>query len=204
MRYIKVSCFLCGKEFERLNGEVNRTLRRGLKIFCSSSCSAKFSNIPRCSKEIKAICPFCQKEFVTSTLRRAAKFCSRSCATKGSFSEEKLEAQRQAGVQHRNNLISVHESLKMREAWKYVAIRDVLQKENRKFEFEFPLDGFVFDLAIFDSKLLVEFDALDHQDERQKVTDSKKEEIAKKNGFMVLRRSVLPMTVIGPETISGL
>ena len=37
-RVIKVKCDYCGKEFERLVAEVNRSRRLGVKLFCNNKC----------------------------------------------------------------------------------------------------------------------------------------------------------------------
>ena len=36
-----VVCSMCGKEFERSIHEINRSLKKGMKTFCSLSCSGK-------------------------------------------------------------------------------------------------------------------------------------------------------------------
>lgn len=43
-----VKCFVCSKEFERANAEINRNKKIGRKTFCSRSCSGKhcITNIP--------------------------------------------------------------------------------------------------------------------------------------------------------------
>jgi very-short-patch-repair endonuclease len=65
------------------------------------------------------------------------------------------------------------------------------------------IDGRVFDLALFDAKVLIEFDGPYHHGSQLGV-DRTKEEVAANHGFVVIRREVRPATVIDPETIDGL
>jgi len=119
------------------------------------------------------------------------------------MSEERREAQRLAGLAHAQNLLSPAETLKQREAWKYAALEKVLREADRDFEFEYQVGGFVFDLALLDEKVLVEFDGPHHRgDEAER--DKHKEKMAKKRGFVVVRREVKAASVISPDTIKEL
>jgi len=115
---------------------------------------------------------------------------------------ERREAQREAGHAHVDNLLSAAETLRAREAWKYELLVTSLQ--GREYQFEFELEGFVFDLALFDTKVLVEFDGPYHSRTRQLDTDRKKNKVAASNGYTIVRREVLQAAVISPETIEGL
>jgi very-short-patch-repair endonuclease len=117
------------------------------------------------------------------------------------MSEERREAQRVGGVEKAGNLLSTSDVLKLRESWKYAALRDVLSA--RPHEFEFELDGYVFDLALLDVHILVEFDGPYHTGDQLKV-DARKEEVARAHGFLVVRRSVQSAVVLNPITIDGL
>ena len=70
--------------------------------------------------------------------------------------------------------------------------------------FEYKLGKYVFDLALLDTKTLVEFDGPYHRDPKQKQMDADKEKAAGIRGFVVIRRLVKPAVVIDPETIGGL
>ena len=118
------------------------------------------------------------------------------------MSEQRREAQRQAGLDHSENLASVAEVLKSREGWKYAALETTLQ--GRPHEFEYELGGFVFDLALLDSRVLVEFDGPYHEGVDQRQVDQDKDRAAEAAGFVVVRRMVQPATVIGPNTIRNL
>ena len=146
-------------------------------------------------------CP-CGKRVKTTTHNKAKQHCNRSCASRFSMSDERREAQREAGLQHAANLLSTAETLKRREGWKYAALREALA--DREVEFEFELGGRVFDLALLDTKTLIEFDGPDHQAKNIKEDDAAKEAAAEAAGFIVVRRPVIPSTVISPTSIDGL
>lgn len=194
-----VSCNYCGARFLKENREINRA--PGRSHFCSSSCCAK-SNADRSrAKEVSKTCP-CGTSFVTTTKNKSPDHCSRSCTSRFSMSFERREAQRLGGLASRDNLWPASDILKKREAWKYVALQVVLT--NRPHEFEYPLEGYVFDLALLDVRTLVEFDGPYHKSPSQGATDAAKEAVAKKHGFVVVRRAVQPAVVIAPVTIEDL
>lgn len=204
LRKIEIECEGCGEKIFKSVSEVNRSIRLGRKMFCSLSCTARTLNAPRKSKEITMICPGCGKSFVTTTHNKAKRRCSRSCASSSSMSENRRNAQRIAGQSKKDNLLSVSQTLKRREEWKYTAIQNVLKNNNRKFEIEFEIEGFVFDLALFDTMTLVEFDGPYHECITQKDSDYQKEQKAKEHGFSVVRRKVVQSKIIDPLTIENL
>lgn len=198
---ITVVCAECGSAAEKPLGEVKRSLRLGRRLFCSRTCSAKASNKLRKAQTVTMDCPTCGTGFESTTRNRAKRYCSRSCASRGSVTPKRRSAQKRAGREHAANL-KVAAALKSRECWKYSALSDYLG--DRAHEFEFELMGRVFDLALFDTKVLVEFDGPDHRSEETKKNDSKKEQLAKKWGWIVKRRTVRPSTAIDPVTLVGL
>lgn len=198
---VVLTCTRCGKSFERRTGEVNRARQRRTRIFCSLSCAAATGNAPKKAREIIKVCPYCSKRFRSSTHNKAASFCSRSCASRGSMTAERRHAQQSSGKAHASNLISPEESLRLREAWKYAIIEKVLS--SRPHEFEYRVGTYIFDLALLDTKTLIEFDGEDHNGEPQKSLDRKKDQAAERAGFIVIRRPVVSATVIDPETIAG-
>lgn len=111
------------------------------------------------------------------------------------------QAQQRAGLAS-ENLWSAAEVLKHREDWKYSLLKQTLV--GREFEFEFKLGDYVFDLALLDTKTLVEFDGPYHQAQDQIQVDDQKADFARTAGFTVLRRKVEPAVVIDPVTIRGL
>jgi very-short-patch-repair endonuclease len=92
--------------------------------------------------------------------------------------------------------------LKKREDWKYALLRASLGA--RPHEFEYELGGYVFDLVLLDTRVLVEFDGPYHRYEPQLAIDARKSEIAAMNGFTLERRTVAAAVVLSPVTILGL
>lgn len=197
----QVVCVQCGKPALKEKGEINRSLKLGRRFFCGASCAAVGGNAPRRAKEITLTCP-CGKPFVSNTKKKASRHCSTSCASKYSMTEGRREAQRQAGLQHQGNLISQSEVLKAREAWKYAALRQFLG--DRPHEFEFALGAYVYDLVLFDTKIIVEFDGVYHGAPNQMVRDADKDAVARMAGYTVLRRKTRSSVVLDPSTIEDL
>lgn len=196
-----VPCEVCGDDVWKERSEINRNRKMGRRFFCSRSCSAKAGNAPKKAKEFTMVCP-CGAEFVTSTHNKAKRHCSRSCASRFSMNEERREAQQKAGEENRANLISAAECLRQREAWKYEVLRSHLK--GRPHEFEYEVGGFIFDLALLDVNVLVEFDGREHSVGKQVGYDAEKDAAAEAAGYKVVRRTVEEATVISPATIAGL
>lgn len=197
-----LECEFCGKRFERLAAEHYRNQVKRRQVFCSLSCAAVVRNWSSRSKEIVKVCPHCGERFQSSTHNKASTFCSRSCASRGSMTEKRREAQRKAGFDKVGNLLSPEETLKRREAWKYELLREALG--TRPHEFEYRLGEFIFDLALLDSKVLVEFDGTYHRGTKQLNADKRKDQAAKEAGFVVVRRSTFSVSAIDPVTLDGL
>ena len=119
-----------------------------------------------------------------------------------SDSEDRRAAQRAGGHATKKNLIQTTDTLKLREGWKYRQLEVYLN--GRQFEFEYKIDKFIYDLALLDSLIVVEFDGPYHAGDAQQRIDAIKEDIARKAGFTLVRRSVPPASIISPETIFGL
>lgn len=196
---IELACGVCARKFTRRATEHRRNQAKGRSVFCSVSCAAVISkNAKRCLEVVKE-CPFCKERFKSSTHSKAATFCSRSCASSGSVTEKGRKAYRAGRVE---NLLSTEEVLKRREAWKYVLLKNTLKK--RKHEFEYRLGKYIYDLALLDTKTLVEFDGIEHAGKQQKKIDVKKDAAAKKAGFVIVRRTVVACRVIDPISVKGL
>jgi hypothetical protein len=75
-------CEHCGKKFLRENKDINQTIKKGRKTFCSYKCFCLHETIRQ-----KLICPICGKEFerVPFEIKKSKSglsFCSRSCGGK--------------------------------------------------------------------------------------------------------------------------
>jgi very-short-patch-repair endonuclease len=99
------------------------------------------------------------------------------------------------------NLCTPADTLKKREAWKYVVLEKHLQ--SRPHEFEFQLGKWVFDLALLDTNVLVEFDGIYHRSSQLKA-DAEKDAYAKEHGFLVVRRATEVCCVLDPAVLDGL
>jgi len=65
-------------------------------------------------------------------------------------------------------------------------------------------DGSIFDLALLDRKMLIEFDGPYHDDGRQQDADAEKDGKAQSLGWAVKRVAVLQNAVIEPGVLSWL
>lgn len=193
---ILINCEWCGNESLKTLGEFHRSRNLGRSLYCSRSCAAHANNKDKIRKQIIVICP-CGKEVTTTTHNKAKKHCDRSCASKYSMTNLRREAQRQSGRRHIENL-SNSAALKSREGWKYELLKKALI--GRIYEFEYSLKGRVYDLALLDVHILIEFDDPKHI----YIDDKKKDQIAKAAGFSIVRRSVNSNTIINPDLIKGL
>ena len=200
---VDVICNTCGKSFKKPLGEYNRRIKNGSKVFyCCAKCSGIGVNKNKKAKIVDVVCPVCGKVFKSSTKVRAAKFCSRSCASKGSVTEKRREAGRMAcelsrrgGKEHCYKSIAI--LLKKREALKYSLLKTYLESKNIDFEFEYLLNTYVYDLAILKNKILIEFDGADHK----YLDETKKNLCAQKYGFRLFRVKVKAGEVIPVESI---
>jgi very-short-patch-repair endonuclease len=188
MKTVKVICEFCKQEVTKPQKEVTRSLKRGRKFFCGLSCAASFTNTARRTKVITKLCPECGMEFSTKDTKKATTYCSVQCSNlnKNNFlTEAGREAQRQVGLANKGNLLTTAETLKIREAKKYAELEKNLYTV--KHEFEYALNGFVFDLCIPDTRILIEFDGKYHRRIKQKETDAKKDLVAKACGYKLIR-----------------
>jgi len=198
MKTIDLECNWCNKPFKKELKEVTRQWKKGRDVFyCSPSCAAKKGNEHRKAPEVEKTCPFCNKIFDTVSNKHERTFCSPSCASAGSVTEYRRYKARQVGLASvENNLISPEEALKKREAWKYVNVKNSLEDLNENFEFEYRMEDYIYDLALIDRKIFIEFDGPDHDGPVQTERDLLKSEFANKNGWEVKRIAVDSNSVI--------
>jgi very-short-patch-repair endonuclease len=194
--FIDLKCSWCNSAFKINSSEYNRCIKRGQKFFfCSRSCCAKKRECEQPDKkiEIEKTCPYCKKKFKTMTGAKSNTFCSRGCASAGSMSEDRRLAQSLGGksTESVENLIPVEETLKLREAWKYVKLKEFLEFQKECFEFEYRLEDYVFDLALIERKIFVEFDSVYHGSRDQIDIDTAKDVCAIKNGWKVIRKKTI-------------
>ena len=200
---VTVVCTWCGNSVEKEQREMTRSLKRGRFPYCNISCAAQHHNSFKKGREFIAVCQ-CGIKFKTTTNKKDKKYCSRECASKFSVNALRRERSREAGLANKNNLISVSETLKIREKYKYVLIAELLKENGIKHEFEFPLGSYVYDLVLPDEKILIEFDGPDHRGDKMKLQDQEKDSFALSKGFKVIRRSVPSGLVIDIFVLLGI
>lgn len=202
MLTVTISCFECGTQFEKDASELKRQTGLGFyKFYCSPACLRE-SRVAKAN--IERICEKCGSKFFVKFKQRAKRFCSTSCASAGSVTEFRRNRARMAGSKS-ENLISASAALKIRERWKYLLLEKTLIDLGIPHEFEFPLDGKIFDLALTGKKVLVEFDGDYHlYSKDQKEVDVLKDEIATRNGWQVVRRVTETSKVVPLSVLSGL
>jgi len=196
---ITETCRWCGKQFEMWKTERKRQIKHGaINFFCSRSCSCYYGNSLKGNirKPITKVCPECKSTFETMTGKREATFCSRSCASRGSItpyrSMRAAETARAMMAEHRPEMVAA--GLRKREWWRYEGLDAVLKAASVRHLFEYPLraDGTfcVYDLALIDRNVLIEFDGPYHDLPGQIPIDAFKEQVAADHGWQVLRIKV--------------
>lgn len=205
---VLIACVYCDRRLNKRKAEIDRQRRAGrTAFFCSLSCAAHYRNKARKSKAIRRTCPACGAMFATTTKKRAARFCSRGCASRGSVTAHRRVQAQRSGRANRENLISPQMVLKRREAWKYVKLGAALAGRPHEFEFCFPDDEaatFVYDLALLEEKIVVEFDGPYHEVSAQREEDRLKDVFAQEHGWQVIRRLTPQNVVIEVEVIRDL
>lgn len=205
MAKVKIICAYCGKEHLVEFGEYNYWIKKGRKnFFCCRSCAAKHSNQSKKRQLVSRTltCPVCNKEFVTDRPYDVT-FCSRSCASKGSVSDYRRQRMSDGGKAP-SSVKSAQMALKRREAWKYARMKTFLDSISEAYEFEYLLDGYIFDLALLSRKILVEFDGDYHTGSDQLDTDETKEVIATSSGWRLVRVATDNNCEIDPRLVLSL
>lgn len=212
MKEIEIICAYCGKPFMKRAAEIRRQQKKGrTEFFCSQSCGAKYKNASKKKPTIEKICPVCGASFTTTLKVKENKtFCSRSCASKGSVTEYRRSKAREMGAilteKYRGNVHSVKRLMEVREADKNKLLKEFLENLNIPYEFEYILEGKLYDLAILNKNILIEFDGEDHKHSQGACfkNDSEKNAIAAAHGWDLIRIPVEANTIIQPELIREL
>ena len=198
---IKLKCANknCGKEFEKPLGEVNRRIKLGsTNFYCCAKCAGT-NNSKRIKPIITKVCPVCGNQFETKSGAKEATFCSRSCASKGSVNDARRNAGKKSAIKNftpdTHNPNTIQKLLKQREEWKYIEIKNFLEFLNESFEFEYLIDKYIYDLALLDRHIFIEFDGPEHK----YLNETDKEQVALQNGWKIIRHKVHPNEVIKPD-----
>lgn len=205
----QLSCAECSTTFTKPTKEVRRQTKAGrTHFFCSGPCAARYNMrvTGRTKPVVSRVCPTCGSTFQASTKVRGALHCSRSCASAGSVTDYRRERAREVGAPNlQHDVATIAAALRSREGWKYQPLIQVLTQLGVPHTFEFPLDPFIYDLALHESKTLVEFDGPDHTyDTNAQAIDAEKDRHAQALGWTLIRVSVDPSAVIPPSSIRHL
>lgn len=199
MSLIEIKCSGCGALFDKPLKEYNRQnrLRNGAaRFYCTSRCSDKARII---NTEVSKTCK-CGKVFVTKT---DSNHCSRRCASFYSLSDTRLEAMLIGSSNTRitsdNCLPSVASRLRSREWKKYEELDGflLLMEFEYQFEFHLPDTRFIYDLAVFNKRLLIEFDEEYHRYNTK--SDDEKDQAAIDQGWEIVRIDVRDFEAPYPE-----
>lgn len=207
---MKITCAYCGKECDKPDKEIRRQLKQGhTDFYCNQSCGAKAR---KRIVEIVKVCNQCGAEFTTQNDPNESIFCSRSCASKGSVTEfrrrkaHETTSSNPEWVRHiATSSTDAAACLKKREAWKYVKIKALLESKGEPHEFDYALPGTssIYDLALFEQKLLIEFDGPSHNFSGQQVLDIVKDQVARLHGWDVLRIPVSASAIIPEKSLQA-
>jgi very-short-patch-repair endonuclease len=189
MTKIKLFCDYCGFEFDKEQKEIKRKLKldSNSKFYCSLICAGYGKPKIKQIKYEEKICPKCHIKFTCNVLDKKTNrtFCSRECASSGSVSEKRIQAGRKLGLDknsHTTNIVAA--SLRSREMWKYIQINNELIERKINYQFEYVIENSIFDLALIDLKILIEFDGPYH---KWLESDRCKTELADNYGWKLIR-----------------
>lgn len=95
--------------------------------------------------------------------------------------------------------------LKRREAWKYSDLETYLINNHINHEFEYIVGAyFIYDLVLFDYRILIEFDGNDHNNKVSRGNDFEKDTVAEENGYEIIRIKVDKNLVIPADDLAGI
>lgn len=189
-------CQKCGKSFEKEVKEINRKIREKgseAKFFCTLSCGAAFAAEFSRRPTVVKTCP-CGNTFETNEI---TSHCSRRCASLYSFNEHRrhvlLNASSGRRFNSENALELNSDGLRVREWSKYTLINEFLNRNGIQHAFEYPIPqiGRIFDLALFEASVFVEFDERHHNGHEASEDDNIKDEAAAIFGWQVYRINVI-------------
>jgi very-short-patch-repair endonuclease len=202
MKSIQLSCYCCGIFFHKEIKEYNRRLKlkgQNLKSFCSLSCAAIDNNSPRKNPLLTKTCQ-CGNIFTTNDPNIYN--CSRGCASRFSYNENRraiflnlFKEGKLTSFSDLNNseiTLITSNSLRVREWEKYDSLHRYLLYSDVPHHFEYVIPGTnrVYDLALFDLSLLIEFDESHHNSINYILDDIDKDNIARQNGWNIIRIKV--------------
>lgn len=197
---LEISCSSCGNNFLKESKEIKRRQKecgKDVSFYCSLKCQGDVRRVIKVP--VSKVCQ-CGNSFETTT---DASYCSRNCASKFSATElrsskefiEKLINHGRNTRFTRDNLDKVSNSLRVREWSKYDLLHQYLLTCAISHSFEYCLENtrWIFDLAIHDLCLLIEFDEKYHDSTAEQ--DSLKDKAANEQGWCIVRIDVRSATI---------
>jgi very-short-patch-repair endonuclease len=158
-------------------------------------------------KVIRKTCLYCKKDFETYTGKGESDFCSRGCASAGSVTDyrrQRAVEQGRVNVKNISDISVIAKGLKTREGFKYKELQESLLITGCEFEFEYPLGKYIYDLALKDKMIFVEFDSIYHDAQFQKESDLEKQKQAEVNGWRLIRIRTAPNEIMSFKLIEHL
>lgn len=212
---VTITCVHCGAMAEKPEAEIRRQRRKGRdRFFCSLSCAAFYNRSVRSDRcvEVVRVCPICDVSFKSKTGVHGRVFCSRSCASRGSMTAHRLARAVETGKQALASgggmftMESRAKGQRVKEYWKYVEVAAALEAKGIAHDFEYVIDGVgaVYDLALHDQRLLIEFDGYYHLDAPQAIRDAEKDRWAIERGWSVQRVATPSNCVISASSLDGI
>lgn len=192
---LELKCSSCGNNFLKLEKEVKRQQKnKGIDtpFYCSSKCHGDSRRVIKLP--VSKICE-CGNSFETTT---GASYCGLRCASLFSLTKERLDKMLEASKNTRftnDNLVAVSNGLRVREWSKYDLLHQYLLTCAISHSFEYCLENtrWIFDLAIHDLCLLIEFDERYHDHNVEQ--DIEKDKAANEQGWSIVRIDVRSATI---------
>lgn len=187
MSDVKLFCDYCGFECYKEQKEITRKLKKNpnAKFYCSNMCSGYAQDKNKIYLE--KICPVCSTKFTCNTSNKKTNrtFCSRECASLGSVTEARRNNPGQS-LPHNTDVVA--SGLRSREWFKYIEIKNELNNRKVNHQFEYVIEKSIYDLALIDLKILIEFDGPYHK----WINDELKNKLAEIYGWKLIRIKTLP------------
>jgi len=177
-------------ECEKLvyNGGARRTFKRKQLTFTCHRCGRTAS---RDAVEVER-----------SRRRGHNLYCGPQCSIGKPLSKGDIEGRRSSGKCYGGSMNAIAALARKREGYRYKRLEEALK--GRKITFELPIGRYIFDLALHEEKLLVEFDEPFHQEDGWRFYDAQKDAAAERSGWRVVRLVTVPKTVIDPAEVLAL
>jgi len=126
----------------------------------------------------------------------------RRSLTKGTASGCRKCQKIKSGGSYDTRLRATAAALRSRNADQYASLAQVLR--DRPHQFEYVISPYIYDLALFDTNIIVEFDGPHHAIPVQQERDAAKDKAARDSGYRVVRISLNSSDSLTPSLIEGL